>query len=84
MASQVTGRAEVDLPSRQTGKLAFHGHDIEARHMARFEFDQDIDIAVPAETMAEDRAEKRQFPDMIPAAEFGYFCFGDLKTLFYW
>jgi hypothetical protein len=69
MATQVAGGAKVDLPACQTRKLVFHGHYGETRDMARFEFDQDIDVAVRTEIVPEDRAEKGEFYDMVPSAE---------------
>ena len=38
--------------------------------MARFEFNQNIHIAVSSEVFAQNRAKKRQPPDVVLAAEF--------------
>src|SRR5712691_8457783 len=60
---------EVYLPSDKVGQLRFHVKKCETWHMAWLKLDEDINVTVRAEIIAQDRAEQRELVNMMSATE---------------
>jgi len=54
---------------QQSGQLALHTDEAQARNVTRLELHQHIDVAVGVEVIADRRSKQRQPRDMVPLAE---------------
>jgi len=57
------------MPSQEAGKFILDVENAETDHLAGFEFDQHIHVAVGTEVISQDGTEQRQFPDVMAPAE---------------
>jgi len=70
MLREFTRRAKIDLMPEDRGEFVLHmSHIEEVRRAARLELDENINIALRREIVAENAAEKRQPRDAVALAE---------------
>jgi len=62
---------QVDLATHESRKFVLQGHQRESWNVARLEIDEDVDVAVRTEVVAENRAKESESPDMVAATEIG-------------
>lgn len=62
---------QVDGSAEDGGEFVLHGEEREAGGGAGLELDEDVDVAVGAEVIAEHGAEESEAPDAVAAAEVG-------------
>ena len=70
MLREFSRRAKIDLTPEDHGEFVLHmSHIEEVRRAARLELDENINIALRCEIIAENAAEKRQPRDAVAMAE---------------
>ncbi len=60
---------QVDLTSDERRKFVLEVHQCEPRNIPGLKLNQDVDIAVRSEVIAQDRAKESESPDVMAAAE---------------
>src|SRR3990172_2042888 len=81
VGAQELRRIEVNPAAQDIGQLLFHCEKSESRHMLHFELDQDVNVTLGPEVIAQDGAEKRKFFDVMLLAESCYFLVVDFNLL---
>jgi hypothetical protein len=62
---------QVDLATHERRELVLQAHQRESWNVPRLELDEDVDVAVRAEVVPENRAKESESPDMMAATEIG-------------
>lgn len=71
---------QVHCSTEELRQLVMHGDECKSRRITRLEFNENIDIAFRHKIIAQHRAEKGEFTDMVAPAELGNFILRDFDS----
>jgi hypothetical protein len=83
VGAEELGGVELDALVEEVGELSLQAEEGQAGDVAGFELDEDVDIAVRAEVLAQDRAEEGEAADVVPATEGLEAAAGDVDSGFH-